>query len=152
MLVLNTNDIPTNPDATPTFRIYGPNGFVELGNTTPVDSKVITDATNANPIVITSAGHGLSDGTRVYITSVAGNTAANGTWKITGVDVNRFSIPATGNGVYTFGGTWQVVGLFAYRPAILGSKGYEVGEMYQVLLQYAISLSEKGQLHSFVVT
>lgn len=71
----------------------------------------ITGATNANPIVITSAGHGLSSGQRVEIVGVLGNTAANGEFFITVLDANTFSLQSkadgsnvAGNGAYTSGG------------------------------------------------
>jgi hypothetical protein len=66
----------------------------------------ITNATNVNPIVITSANHGLATAQSVTITGVGGDTAANGTWSITKIDANTFSIPVAGNGAYTGGGTW----------------------------------------------
>lgn len=59
----------------------------------------ITGATNAAPIVITSASHGLTTGTRVRITGQQGNTAANGFWYVTSVDSNSFSLDGSvGNG------------------------------------------------------
>lgn len=59
----------------------------------------ITGATNAAPIVITSASHGLSTGTRVRITGQQGNTAANGFWYVTSIDANSFSLDGSvGNG------------------------------------------------------
>jgi hypothetical protein len=65
----------------PVNGVIGPNG-------------AITGATNATPVV---AG-------------VGGNTAANGTWTITRIDANSFSltgpVAAVGNGAYTSGGTW----------------------------------------------
>lgn len=66
----------------------------------------ITGASNATPIVITSASHGLATGDMVTIASVGGNTAANGTWKITKVGDNTFSLDGSvGNAAYTSGGT-----------------------------------------------
>lgn len=64
----------------------------------------ISGATNANPIVITANGHGLTNGNYATITGVLGNTNANGTWSISNVTTNTFSIPTTGNGSYTGGG------------------------------------------------
>lgn len=64
----------------------------------------ISGATNANPIVVTAAAHGLTTGQIVTISGVVGNTAANGTWIVTVTGANTFSIPATGNGSYTSGG------------------------------------------------
>lgn len=70
-------------------------------------SGSITGATNATPIVITSNGHGLSNGDVVYITGVGGNTAANGVWTISGVAANTFNLNSSaGSGAYTSGGTW----------------------------------------------
>jgi hypothetical protein len=69
----------------------------------------ITAASNASPIVITSAAHGLSTGTRVTVQSVGGNTNANNDWIITVVDVNNFSLNgSSGNSAYTSGGVWKV--------------------------------------------
>lgn len=75
----------------------------------------ITGATNPTapaPIVITSTAHGQVSGTVVTITGVGGNTAANGTWTITKVDADHFSLNgSTGNATYTTGGTWTVDGV-----------------------------------------
>lgn len=65
----------------------------------------ITGATNASPIQITAPSHNLATGRSVVITGVGGNTAANGTWVITKVDANNFTLNgSTGNGAYTSGG------------------------------------------------
>jgi hypothetical protein len=72
--------------------------------------KTITGATNATPIVITSASHGFSNGDVVAIIGVNGNTAANGLRKIKNVTTNTFELTDTsdanvaGNGAYTSGG------------------------------------------------
>jgi hypothetical protein len=74
-------------------------------------SKAITAASNASPIIITSAGHGYATGDRVMVEGVVGNTAANGSWTITWVDADRFSLDgSTGNGAWVSGGyatRWQ---------------------------------------------
>lgn len=68
-------------------------------------SKTITAATNASPIAVTSTAHGYATNDVVNITGVAGNTAANGTWIITVIDANTYSLNnSTGNGAYTSGG------------------------------------------------
>lgn len=65
----------------------------------------ISAATNASPIQITSATHGLSTGQRVAIMGVGGNTAANGNWTVTVVNTTQFTLNgSTGNGAYTSGG------------------------------------------------
>lgn len=66
----------------------------------------ITGASNASPIVITTAGHKWTTGQTVIIASVGGNTAANGTRVITKISATQFSLNGTtGNGAYTSGGT-----------------------------------------------
>jgi hypothetical protein len=75
----------------------------------------ITDATNASPIVITSASHGLLDGDMCTISGVTGNTAANGDWMADAVAANTFALldlagaNSTGNGAYVSGGTVDVI-------------------------------------------
>src|SRR5574344_739128 len=66
----------------------------------------ITAASNATPIVITATAHGFNTGDKVYITGVGGNTAANGTWVVTRLTADTFSLNGSaGNGTYTSGGT-----------------------------------------------
>ena len=66
----------------------------------------ITGATAGPPIAITAAGHGFLTGNSVVISGVGGNLAANGTFTITVVDADHFTLNgATGNGSYTSGGT-----------------------------------------------
>jgi FG-GAP-like repeat len=75
--------------------------------------NLITAASNAGPIVITSANDGLTSGQQVTISGVQGNTAANGTWFIKTINANQFSLyanynpstatfsnPSAGNGTY----------------------------------------------------
>jgi len=79
-------------------------------SSTSMATGVITAASNASPIVVTSASHGLTSGMSVSITGIVGNTAANGTWVVAVVDANRFSlVGSTGNHSYTSGGTFVVV-------------------------------------------
>ena len=74
---------------------------------TPTSGSVI-GAQNASPISIGSLQHGLTTGDSVTIEDVEGNTAANGTFTITVVDVNNFTLnSSTGNGGYSRGGTWK---------------------------------------------
>lgn len=74
-------------------------------------SGAVTGATNPvspAPIVITSTGHKLTTGDQVTVSGVQGNTAANGTFTVTVIDANQFSLNgSTGNAAYTPGsGTW----------------------------------------------
>lgn len=72
-----------------------------IGNT-----KVVTGATNASPIVITtSTAHGYDTDDYVTILAVTGNTAANGCSKITKLSGTTFSLNGTtGSGAYVSGG------------------------------------------------
>jgi hypothetical protein len=80
----------------------------------------VTDATNAAPIVIESTGHGLLSGDTVKVQNVAGNTAANGTFTITVVDADHFSLDGSaGDGDYLGAGEWvkgQATITFAHVP------------------------------------
>jgi len=58
----------------------------------PVTSLRITGASNASPIVVTSPSHNLATGAQVIVAGVQGNTAANGTWTVTRIDENNFSL------------------------------------------------------------
>jgi Putative phage tail protein len=65
----------------------------------------ITAATNATPIQITASNHGYRSGQKVTIAGVLGNTAANGTWTVTQIDSNTFTLNGSiGSGAYTSGG------------------------------------------------
>lgn len=75
-------------------------------------SGTITDATNATPIVITSAAHGLANGDIVAIRNVGGNTAANGVFIVANKTTDTFELSASvGSGAYTSGGTWRKMNL-----------------------------------------
>jgi hypothetical protein len=83
-------------------------------------AQTITGATNASPIQITIANHGLGTGETVVVASVGGNTAANGTWVITVTGANTFTLNGpTGNGAYTSGGTATVAARL--RRGVFGS-------------------------------
>lgn len=105
---------------------YTSGGTVSRTISNPSDSEIvfglkITNATNATPIVITCASHGLSNGNTVTISHVEGNKAANGTFKIQNVTTNTFElIDATtgvsivGNGDYATGGVLLTNNVFDY--------------------------------------
>jgi len=76
--------------------------------------KTITGATAADPVVVTSTAHGLSNGDEVYITGVAGMTELNGrNFLVANVAANTFELQdLNGNDIdgsaytaYTSGGT-----------------------------------------------
>jgi hypothetical protein len=72
-------------------------GFSNLSST-----LTLTGASNASPIVITAANHGIANGDVVTIQGAIGNTAANGTWTVANRTANTFElVGSTGNGGYT---------------------------------------------------
>jgi len=149
---------PANADALPTFRVYGPagalaSGFVQPGTAQTKDSGAITNATNASPIVVTSNNHGLTTGARVTISGVGGNGGANGTFVVTVIDANTFSLNgSTGTGAYTSGGTWNATGLYTAVIAATSVNGYASGITYTIVFNYAISGSSYGDVSTFTVT
>lgn len=149
-----TADVPIDADSTPTYRAYGPSGVMAngTGSASFKDSGNITGATNANPIVITSAGHKLQTGMRVTITGVGGNTAANTTANITVVDSNSFSLDSVaGNGAYTSGGTWHVSGLYDVSITPQSADGYTAGEFYDLVCNWIVSGSRRVEVFRFGV-
>ena len=154
-ILVRSGNTPVNADALPTYRVYGPLGIMNNGTGTVSfkDTAAVTGATNAAPIVITAASHGLSTGARVTITGVGGNTAANGTFVVTKIDTNTFSLQgSTGNGTYTSGGVWNVTGLYKATISVAAADGYELGTTYLVLFATAVSSTAYGDVSSFVVT
>lgn len=77
-------------------------------------TSIVTNASNTNPIVITTAvvvngspiayPHLFQTGLTVTVSGVQGNTAANTTQMVTVTGPNTFTIPVAGNGTYTGGG------------------------------------------------
>lgn len=117
--------------------------FTRPANGTPYASLAtiginlaISGATNASPIVITSATHGLADGDPVTISSVGGNTNANGNFyaKVTGYSGTTFALysdkalttPVAGNSNYTTGGAVAKPLRFKNLGRIVGGSGYIV--------------------------
>lgn len=150
--VVNSSSVPTEPDANPTYRIYGASLVTSGSLSTKKETGSITGATNATPIVITSASHGLQTGMRVTVASVGGNTAANGTWNITVVNANTFSLDTSvGNGAYTSGGTWAVAGLYALDITPTAAGGFAAGSFYTVRVNDVVSSTVKQRLMTFGV-
>lgn len=86
-----------------------------------VTPQAITSSTDATPIVITKASHGLTTGDRVIIYGHATNVAANGLYKVTVVNSSTFSLQdintgadIAGSGAGAGGGT----GIFVLAPKV----------------------------------
>lgn len=151
-LLKDASDIPTASSTTPLYRVYAQDGLVESGTLSAGDTGSITGASNATPIVITAANHGLVTGQRVTIAGVGGNTAANGTFTVTRIDADSFSLDGSiGNGAYTTGGTWTVTGLYSktLTPTLAG--GYSQGEHYDVIVYGTIGGNVIAQQYRFGV-
>jgi hypothetical protein len=94
------------------FKLWVKGGIFTYGDrcfyTSNID-KTITGASSSSPIAITITGHGYKSGDSVTIVGVGGNTAANGTWVITVVDANTFTLNTSiwVSGAYTSGGLCQ---------------------------------------------
>lgn len=87
-------------------------GFIHISNPSflyPYGSALaVTDCTNATPIVVTTATHGYATNDTVYIVNVTGNTACNGTFRITVLTTTTFELNGSvGNGAFGAGGTSQ---------------------------------------------
>jgi hypothetical protein len=67
--------------------------------------------------VITSANHGLADGNQIVITGADSDPAVDGTYKITYIDSNSFSIPTTVTVPGTTG-TWNLAAQVVYIPSL----------------------------------
>ena len=94
------------------YKFHGSQIQVSVSFDADSPAPAITGITQANPAVVTDAGHGLSDGDVIIISGVVGMTELNGktfiieevtssTFKLLGVD-------STGYGAYVSGGTYSV--------------------------------------------
>lgn len=77
-----------------------------LGSLSSTATGTITNATNANPITVTtSAAHGLQTDDFVDVDAVGGNVNANGRWRIAVTGSTTFTlVGGIGNAAYTSGG------------------------------------------------
>ena len=111
-------------------------GTVSACPLNPTNNR-ITTTTNATPIVCTSIGHGLSTGAVLRIFGVLGNTAANGTFQITVIDGNRFSLQDSsganiaGNGDHKYPGI--ISGLWNGVPVVTSTAhGLTTGDIITI--------------------
>lgn len=110
-----------------------PSGYVPVAKTdpyyeyvfaTPPEDVVITGATNAEPIVVTSENHGFTNNSIVVISEVGGNTNANGTWRVTNATADTFELydlagnAAVGNSAYITGGLINLNEFNQLRPRL----------------------------------
>ena len=154
ILVRNSSLVPVNADALPTYRVYGPAGLMPAGTGTAAfrDSKAVSAATAAAPIVVNSTGHGLTTGTRVTVAGGVGLSGLNGTTTVTVVDADHFSLDGTtGTGTYTGGATWNVTGYYTVTVTAAAADGYAAGQSYAVLAVGTVSSAGWAVVESFAV-
>ncbi len=122
--------------------------------------RSITGATNASPIVIALTGHGFITGQKAVISGAGGNTAANGTWTVTVVDQDHFSLNGSvGSGAYTSGGTAVLFGDWGGASVWLSpdnSNYVQIGKVYGpsrmgVLTAQLVSSADPDTTHTLAV-
>jgi hypothetical protein len=87
------------------IRIYKDGGLVTAATT------AITAITKANPAVVTAAGHGLSNGDRVYITGVVDMTEVNNLeFTVANKSTDAFQLSGINSSAYTTYGSAGTVG------------------------------------------
>ncbi len=84
--------------------------------------RTITSTTDATPIVVTLASHGYSTGDRVTVFGHTTNTNANGTWTVTKVNANTFSLD---DSIKTGGGAGGNDGCLAPEATVISGFGYD---------------------------
>lgn len=153
IVVLTSAGVPINADALPTYHVYRGGTRLLSGTTSFQHNGTVTGCTNntINPIVITSAAHGLAVGQLVTIANVGGNGAANGTWPVSAVTTDTFTIAAAGAGTgnYTSGGTWNTTGRYKAALALTQANGFTTGGPYEVDCNYQLSGVNNAQNQKF---
>jgi hypothetical protein len=87
-------------------RVFKSDGVTQLFDLSVGVSQAITAVTNADPAVMTSAGHGLTDGQFVGISGFTGAwAAANGKWQVDVTSASQFSIPINASGFGAISGS-----------------------------------------------
>lgn len=105
--------VTDDSDSIPLLYINGKAPITAAAPATASTSGSITDVTNANPGVVTSASHGLSNGDKVYIDGVGGMTEINDrVFTVANKAADTFELQGENTstyGAYTSGGTWDLV-------------------------------------------
>lgn len=106
--------------------------------------KNITDITNANPAVVTSASHGLSNGNVVFITGVPGMTELNGkTFTVANQATNTFELSATNSTAYgTYGSPKVVTNITKANPAVVTCPGHGLANGDSVRLSSVVGMTQ----------
>lgn len=85
-------------------------------------SVAVSGATNAAPIVLTTAAQSWTVGSVIVCSGIGGNTAANGTFELSAVSgTSATLLNSTGNGAYTAGGTCSPINKYRQQANGAGS-------------------------------
>ncbi len=155
VLLLDSARTPVNADGPPVVRVYGPLGLLTAATTAAaeLDGANISSASSEVPILITSAGHSLTTGTYIHVQGVGGQTAANGSFTITVVDGDTFTLDGSvSTGAYTSGGRWNVAGLYLYSVECKAANGFEAGTTYYVVIEATVAGVPTADQQTFIVT
>lgn len=146
--------VPVNPDAAPRWRVFGQSGPIApaAGVALAVQAGAVTGATNATPVVVTSAAHGLVSGSTVRVVGVLGNTGANGSFTVTVLSADTFSLGGSaGTGAYTSGGSWNLVALWRVVLAGAAVAALGAGQTYTLVVTWAVGGSPLVRRYTFGV-
>lgn len=145
----NANGQVQTPDASPTYRGYGPSGPLDSSGGTAArytSGATITNATVANPSVLTTnVAHGLTTGDVVLISGVLGTTTVNGIRVATVTSSTTFSVGVAGVGAYTSGGVFSLNGMWKIVLAATTAAGYAEGN-FTVEVNWAVSTVQYKKL------
>lgn len=151
--VKNTSNTPVNADALPTYRVYDQDGIVVNGTVAEAEGANITNVTGSSPLRVWSSAHGMSTGGYLTVEDVGGETGANGTFSITRIDADSFTLDGSSTvASYTSGGNWNTTGAYTASIACTGGNGFEQGGVYTIQFDYDISSTQTAQEFRFVVT
>lgn len=123
-------------------------------NTATAGAKTITAAAIGNPVILTSAAHGLANGDVVAIAGIVGTLSAlNGTTQVVqNVTANTFSVDFNALGlVYTSGGTatpqtWTQIANVKTFNGIDGSAAeIDISNLQSSAKEYLMGLPDEGQ-------
>lgn len=91
-----------------------------------VTPQTVTSSTDASPVVVTKASHGLSTGDKVLINGHTTNVAVNGTWIVTVLNSSTFTLKDinTGVAVNGSGGGAGSGGVMVSSPKIISTKDF----------------------------
>ena len=112
------------------------------------NTRHITGATNANPVVITATAHGYANGDIVYIEDVGGMTQINNrVFTAAGVAANTFQLSGENgitHGVYTSGGlaTEAITAITQANPAVVTAEGHGFTSGDEVYLENIGGMTE----------